>query len=262
MTPASDGASPGSGMHARRGTTGTTTPSAPTAMRSARRRDLDARLLATGPGDLLDTGMGAGPPLRGARVDAWTVFGVDASAEMVALARERLPDAHDRLTQGSVEQLPFADGSFDAVTATGVLEFTDVPRALGELARVLRPGGRAVVSYPNPRALYGLWKTRVWYPLLWVGSRLLGRPRAQAPKGRFHLSPRPFAAAAEGAGLRVDSVHYTGFLVLPSPLDEFLPPVAAWLAERLEGAPPALGRALATQIVYVARKPAEARNEP
>ena len=70
------------------------------------------------------------------------MFGVDASAEMVALARERLPDARDRLAQGSVEELPFEDASFDAVAATGVLEYADVPRALGELARVLRPGDR------------------------------------------------------------------------------------------------------------------------
>ena len=64
-----------------------------------------------------------------------------------------------------IESLPFADGSFDAVLATGVLEYSELERALPELARVLRPGGLAVVSYPNPRNLYGLWKTRAWYRL-------------------------------------------------------------------------------------------------
>ena len=116
-----------------------------------------------------------------------------------------------------------------------------------------------MLSYPNPRALYGLWKTRVWYPLLRVISRLLRRPRAEAPKGRFNLGPSGFAAAAEAAGLRVESVRFTNFLVVPSPLDELLPAVAARLGERLEGAPPALGRVLATQVVYVARKPVEVR---
>ena len=223
------------------------------------RRDLAVGLLGDGPGAVLDAGMGAGRLCEALTERQWTVFGVDASAEMVALARERLPDARDRLAQGSVEELSFEDASFDAVAATGVLEYTDVPRALGELARVLRPGGSAVLSYPNPRALYGLWKTRVWYPLLRVISRLLRRPRAEAPKGRFNLGPSGFAAAAEAAGLRVESVRFTNFLVVPSPLDELLPAVAARLGERLEGAPPALGRVLATQVVYVARKPVEVR---
>ena len=75
------------------------------------------------------------------------------------------------------------------------------------------------------------------------------------------FGPSGFAAAAEAAGLRVESVRYTNFLVFPSPLDELLPGVAARLGERLEGAPAALGRVLATQVVYVAQKPVDVRAE-
>ena len=87
----------------------------------------------------------------------WTVSGIDASAEMVSLAR---PTAEARERPGlAIEAMPFEDDSFDAVVATGVLEYTIVPNALGEIARLLRPEGRAVVSYPNPRAAYRRWKT-------------------------------------------------------------------------------------------------------
>ncbi len=64
------------------------------------------------------------------------------------------PDAAGRLARLSVhpesapcERLPFPDASFDVVTNTGVLEHVDDPeRALGEIARVLRPGGRALCA--------------------------------------------------------------------------------------------------------------------
>ena len=68
--------------------------------------------------------------------------GVDLSPAMVAAARRRLPELADRLVEGPIEQLPFDTESFDAVAATGVLEYAtrDLPGAVAELARVLRPG--------------------------------------------------------------------------------------------------------------------------
>ncbi|MGH2932905.1 MAG: class I SAM-dependent methyltransferase [Gaiellaceae bacterium] len=69
------------------------------------------------------------------------VVAVDTSARMVELARARGVDAR----VGDVQDLPFADASFDCAGAAWMLyHVPDVPRALGELARVLRPGGRLV----------------------------------------------------------------------------------------------------------------------
>jgi SAM-dependent methyltransferase len=215
------------------------------------RRDLVVTLLGRGPGDALDAGMGAGRLCESLDARGWRVSGIDASSEMVSLARARLPEAAERLTHSSIEQLPFDSGSFDAVAATGVLEYTDVARSLGEVARVLRPGGRAVVSYPNPRALYALWKTGVWYRILEMAR---GRARSPAAKPAPSLTPERFARLLAGAGLRFRSTHYTGYLVLPSPLDELLPSATAALGARLEGASPAVGRVLATQVVYVAER--------
>src|SRR5439155_280619 len=114
---------------------------------------------------------------------------LDASAEMVEAARWRLPEAAERLVVGDIVRLPFADATFDLVVATGVLEYADVERALAELARVLCPGGRAVVSYPNPAALYGIWKSHVWYPAVRGVKRLARRPSLAMP--HLELQQRP-----------------------------------------------------------------------
>lgn len=76
------------------------------------------------------------------------VAAVDISPRMVALARERGVDAQE----GDVQDLPFEDASFDCAAAAWMLfHVPDVPLALAELARVLRPGGRlvAVTNYTS-----------------------------------------------------------------------------------------------------------------
>jgi SAM-dependent methyltransferase len=98
---------------------------------------------------LLDAGCGAGllallASLRGARVAA-----LDAAAPLLAIARERLPGADVR--EGDLEALPFADASFDAVTAVNSLFYAaDLAAAMRELVRVVRPGGRVVVTAWGP----------------------------------------------------------------------------------------------------------------
>lgn len=216
---------------------------------------LTLRLVGPGRGTVLDVGMGAGRLCESLTRAGWTVSGVDVSTEMVALARQRLPDAEERLVRASAERLPFPDGSFDAVTATGALEYTDVPRALRELARVLRPGGLAIVSYPNSSALYALWKTRLLYPALSLARRLLGHPRAAAPKGGPSLSQASFKRELNAAGLGIETVHYTGYLLLPAPFDDVFSALTASLGRKLEGSGQWIGRVLATQVLYVSRKP-------
>jgi SAM-dependent methyltransferase len=93
--------------------------------------------------------VGAGPGELAARVQrelGAEVIAVDVSARMVELARQRGVDAR----VGDVQELPFADATFDCAAAAWMLyHVADVPRALAELSRVLRPGGRliAVTNY-------------------------------------------------------------------------------------------------------------------
>lgn len=85
-----------------------------------------------GTGIMLEHLDGMGPPT-----------GLDFSPTALAFCRQR---GVDRLVQGRGEQLPFADGSFSAVTAFGVIEHIEADEAaVGEWSRVLRPGGSLVL---------------------------------------------------------------------------------------------------------------------
>jgi demethylmenaquinone methyltransferase/2-methoxy-6-polyprenyl-1,4-benzoquinol methylase len=120
-----------------------------------------------------------------------SVVGLDQSAEMLAAARERLaaqPMLGERveLIEGQAEELPFADGCFDALTFTYLLRYVDDPPAtMRELARVVKPGGRVgSLEFAVP--------SRWWARLAWrfytaVGLPVLGRlvSRDWMEVGRF-----------------------------------------------------------------------------
>ncbi len=218
------------------------------------RLEVALRLAGDGPGEALDAGMGPGRLLAELAGRGWTVSGVDPAGQMVAAARRRLPEATSRLTAAQIEELPLADTSFDLVVATGVLEYADVPRALAELARVLRPGGQAVVSYPNAAAAYSILNTHVFYRAVRAVKRLTGRRSRLAPHGSPPIAPRRFRELLAKTGLEPQTTEYTSFLVLPPPLDRFLPGAAEAIGRRLEGSGARLGRLLATQVVFSARR--------
>jgi ubiquinone/menaquinone biosynthesis C-methylase UbiE len=216
------------------------------------------RLAGDGPGNSLDAGMGPGRLCAALEEQGWTVAGVDASPEMVDTARFRLPAARDRLLVARIEKLPFSDHSFDLVTATGVLEYSTVPAALAELSRVLKPGGHAVLSYPNPEAYYGIWKTRVWYPAVRMAKRILRRSDPHMPRGAGCIRPAMFRELLAAAHLTPQVSVYTSFSPLPAPLDQLLPRTSQRLGALLEGRGGLAARLLATQVVFLARlQPAE-----
>ncbi|HVI50021.1 MAG TPA: metalloregulator ArsR/SmtB family transcription factor [Candidatus Sulfotelmatobacter sp.] len=96
-------------------------------------------------GDLLDIGTGTGRLLEVLGPQAERAEGIDASREMLAVARAKLEAAglrHCGVRQADMYALPFADGSFDMVVIHQVLHFADTPAsAVAEAGRVLRPGG-------------------------------------------------------------------------------------------------------------------------
>jgi SAM-dependent methyltransferase len=143
---------------------------------------------------LLDAGCGAGgASLLAARRGAW-VNGLDAAAGLLAIARERVPDAD--FFCGDLEALPYADEAFDVIIAAEVLPYVADPlAALRELRRVCMPGGCVIV------AVWGAPEDCVQHALVGAVRSLLARPLDGEP---FALSgPGVLDALLAEAGLRV-----------------------------------------------------------
>ena len=116
------------------------------------RRDIQSMFLAElPPGRLLDVGCGAGRFLAEMRRRGWQTQGIDVDAAAIewAKSKHRL-----EVEVASLEEAAFAPHSFDAVTASHVIEHVEDPTAfVRECMRILRPGGRVVVTTPNLSAL-------------------------------------------------------------------------------------------------------------
>jgi demethylmenaquinone methyltransferase/2-methoxy-6-polyprenyl-1,4-benzoquinol methylase len=135
------------------------------------RRFLVDRLPRDG-GHVLDVATGTGLVAQELLRREFRVTGLDQSAEMLARARQRFGDGV-ALVEGSADELPFDDASFDHLTFTYLLRYVDDPAAtLAELARVVRPGGTiAMLEFGVPR---GIWRP-AWNVWVGVGLPVAGR---------------------------------------------------------------------------------------
>jgi ubiquinone/menaquinone biosynthesis C-methylase UbiE len=105
--------------------------------------------------DVLEVGCGTGLLMDRIADVCNSLQGVDISSGMAARARKR---GH-RVMVGGADRLPFADNSFDLVYSFKVLAHIEsIRQALAEMTRVLRPGGRFLGDFYNPRSLRGLIK--------------------------------------------------------------------------------------------------------
>jgi ubiquinone/menaquinone biosynthesis C-methylase UbiE len=106
---------------------------------------------------LLEVGFGHGRTIQlaAAQVPQGFVAGVDVSEDMVRMAHRRCIDLAGKglveLMVGDSRRLPYADNSFDKVLSVHTIYFWKEPvRDLGEMFRVLRPGGRLVLGFRAP----------------------------------------------------------------------------------------------------------------
>lgn len=143
---------------------------------------------------LLDIGCGiGGPARRAARLLDARVTGLDLTESFIALAEElsdRIGEGgQTEFQQGSVLDMPFEDGEFDAAMMLHVgMNIEDKPRLFAEVARVLRPGGVFAV-YDIMRQT----EVQPQFPVPWAASQ----------SASFVEAPHSYRAAGMAAGLEV-----------------------------------------------------------
>lgn len=125
----------------------------------------------------LDAGCGTGIYTRRLAERGVEVVGVDIDPEMVAATRLKVPDAIS--IEADVTALPFPDDSFDLSLAVTLLCFVGCPeRAVGELVRVTRPGGRVILAELNHSSLWAAWRRG----RAWRGSQIWREARFFPPR--------------------------------------------------------------------------------
>jgi demethylmenaquinone methyltransferase/2-methoxy-6-polyprenyl-1,4-benzoquinol methylase len=167
------------------------------------------------PGErVLDVATGSGDLARALSERGAQVWMSDINHRMLCVGRDRVLDAGGMMpaVQCDAERLPFAERSFDCVTvAFGLRNMTHKDRALAEMMRVLRVGGRLLVLefsrvwQPLAKA-YDLYSFRV---LPWLGERVAGDAAAYrylAESIRMHPDQETLATMMRTAGL--EQVEY------------------------------------------------------
>jgi SAM-dependent methyltransferase len=140
---------------------------------------LHHRLGVDGGDRLLDIACGAGLAIELATLRGARCAGIDASPRLIAIARDRNPDAD--LHAGDMAALPWPDNTFDVVTTfRGIWATTEV--AVTEMLRVLRPGGRAGLTvWGHLKASLDSWALA---PLRLAAPEAVGRQAAMVRLGR------------------------------------------------------------------------------
>ena len=175
---------------------------------------LDYLELADG-ADVLDCGCGMGFYLMAMqRLRAVRLTGLDMDPDRLRYAHE--VGVRATLVQGDGEALPFADGSFDRVLMSEVLEHVpDDGAALREAHRVLRPGGILAISVPHAR--YPFW----WDPINATWTALGGAPIRSGPVVGIWTNherlyePAALASVVREAGFHVESLEEATHFSVP-----------------------------------------------
>ena len=166
---------------------------------------LQRRLILSLLGDVkgrhvLDVGCGDGDLAVELRRRGAIVTGIDASLEMIEAARARAKREGVQVDfcLGAAESIPFAGERFDAVVAMTILCFvTNADPVFGEIARVLRPGGRLVIGELGKWSLWAAARrVRAWFgSALWQQGRFRTSGELQRLAERAGLSAGPVIGA-------------------------------------------------------------------
>jgi ubiquinone/menaquinone biosynthesis C-methylase UbiE len=176
------------------------------AMRNKQLRPFRERVIGAAEGRVLEIGVGSGRNLPFYRSPAREILALEPSPKLVAMARRASrSDVPVHFLEASAETIPLDDGTIDTVVTTWTLcSIPQAASALGEMRRVLRPGGRLLF------AEHGLAPSE---SVRWWQDRLT--PAWRRISGGCHLN-RPIRSLIEDAGFRVDRIE-TGYVPGPKP---------------------------------------------
>jgi len=203
------------------------------------------RRVGVAPGQrVLEVGCGTGSFLRLAADRGAEVFGLDASEALLALARERVPEAD--LRQGDLQFLPYDGETFDLVAGFNSFFFAaDVVAALREAGRVAKPGAPVVIQVWGPPERCDLTALKD------AIAPFLPPPDPDAPAAPALHEPGVLEHLAEEAGLTAQTTFDTSWAyVFPDEdalVRAMLAPANVVVAAR-QGGEDAVGRAVAAAL--------------
>ncbi|MEY4747068.1 MAG: hypothetical protein RLZZ416_117 [Candidatus Parcubacteria bacterium] len=203
---------------------------------------------------VLDIASGPGVMVEGLRGKDCRITCVDAAPEMIARAKEEHASKSDvECLVGDAYELPLESGQFDVALAMGLIEYLEFEeRFLREAARVLKPNGMFIITFPN---YVSPWRAcnRFFLSMISALRVLVGKKKAGSVAHREYTA-RSARKILEQAGFSTESIVYYNFKLVPYPFDVWFPRLTVAQSRLFEHLDRGVMRWLGTGFIVKAKK--------